>query len=229
MKIQELFKDFRHGIVSYGKSIEAAVLIPLVEIDGEIHLILQLRASNLNAHSGEISFPGGKKEKKDRNFLETAVRETMEELGLQRESIEVICEMDTLVAPFNVIIYPFLGIIHDYESIRINQSEVDHIFTVPLNFFIDNPPSRYDIRVTLSADENFPYERTVKGKDYRFREGCYDSLFYDYEDYNLWGMTAKIIHGFIEHYKAILTTKNESFGRSFSIKLTEIAKDTQSN
>lgn len=201
MNIRDLFQNFRHGIGAYGKSTEAAVLIPLIEKEGETHLLLQKRSPHLKVHSGEISFPGGKRESGDQSFRETAVRETAEELGIPKDSIEVICEMDTLVTPFNVIVYPFLGILHDYSNISINKSEVDHIFTAPLQFFIDHPPRPYPIRVIQTAGSDFPYERTVAGKDYRFREGLYYSLFYDYKDYNLWGMTAKIIHEFVEHYK----------------------------
>ncbi|MGZ4112577.1 MAG: NUDIX hydrolase, partial [Tumebacillaceae bacterium] len=87
---------------------EAAVLVPLIEQDGEIHVLFEVRAQSLRRQPGEICFPGGRLEQQDGSASETAIRETCEELGLRKEQIELVGELDVLVG-HSQLIYSFVG------------------------------------------------------------------------------------------------------------------------
>lgn len=199
--IREKFKGFEKDIQGHGKSFVSSVLIPLVQIDNQIYVLFELRSKTLNVQPGEISFPGGKKDKEDKTFMDTAIRETCEELGVEPSNIEIISEMDTFVAPFNLIIHPFLGVLKDTSQIKINKDEVDHVFMVPLKYFFNVEPKRYSTKVQVIPDENFPYEHIPKGRNYEFKMGKYDVLLYDYKGYIIWGITAKIIYDAVCHFK----------------------------
>jgi NTP pyrophosphohydrolases including oxidative damage repair enzymes len=135
-QIKHHFKNFETNIIDHDSALESSVLIPLLNIDDTVYVLFQVRSKNISAQPGEISFPGGKKELSDINFMKTAIRETCEELGIEARDIEIIAEMNTFVAPFNIIIHPYLGIIKDFSKININEDEVDHIFLVPLSYFL---------------------------------------------------------------------------------------------
>lgn len=199
--IRNNFKNYEHDIQGHKKCLESSVLIPLVEIGGNLYILFQLRSKTLTMQPGEISFPGGKREKSDKDFEMTAVRETCEELGIDTDNIEIITEMDTFVAPFNLIIHPFLGMIKDTSLIKINKAEVDHIFMVPLDYFLNSEPDKFYTRVQVIPDESFPYHLIPGGRDYEFRTGDYDVLLYNYNGYIIWGITAKIIREFVHQYK----------------------------
>lgn len=200
-EIKDKLKHFKKDIQGHGKSFVSSVLIPLVEIDKELYVLFELRSKTLNAQPGEISFPGGKKDEEDLTFMDTAIRETCEELGVKEENIEIITEMDTFVAPFNLIIHPFLGILKDTSQMNVNKAEVDHVFMVPLKYFFDTKPNRYGTKVQVIPDEDFPYEHIPRGRNYEFKMGRYDVLLYDYEGYIIWGITAKIIYDMVCHFK----------------------------
>ena len=129
----------------------SAVLIPLIHINDEYHLLFQKRANNIR-QGGEVCFPGGEFDpEKDRDFLETAVRETIEEIGIKKDDIEIIGEMDTLVAPMGVTVDPFVGVlnINDLDKLNIDQTEVDRVFILPVSYFLSNNPSEYYVNLEV--------------------------------------------------------------------------------
>ncbi|OPJ56826.1 NUDIX hydrolase [Alkalithermobacter paradoxus] len=200
-KLKQSFTNFKPYINTFEIPYIYSVLIPILEIDNNLHILFQVRSKNLKSQPNEISFPGGKFEDTDITFEKTAIRETCEELGIDEKNIDIICPLNIFVAPFNMIINPFLGEIKDFESININKDEVDHIFLVPLNFFINNEPSTYKTQVNIIPDKNFPYHLIPSGENYKFKTGTYDVLFYEYKDYIIWGITAKILKNFVDSYK----------------------------
>lgn len=182
---------------------EYAVLIPLIFDDGQWKIIYEFRAMDLKRQPGEISFPGGRVEKGE-SFKQAAVRETMEELMINRKNINLIGELDYLVSNGNYTIYCFMGLITGLElkDIKPNPDEVDHIFTVPLDFFLDNRPDEYFLDVITRRNEEFPYNLIPNGDKYDFSStGKHSVLFYHYEDYNIWGYTAKMTRRFIDIIK----------------------------
>ncbi|WP_099187864.1 NUDIX hydrolase [Tepidibacter mesophilus] len=200
-KFTNSFSNFKPQINNYKNFSKSSVLIPLIQKDSDLFILFEVRSKDLNTSPSEISFPGGKFDMSDITLEKTAIRETCEELGLNEKNISIISPLNILVTPFNMIIHPFLGTIDDYSDISINQSEVDHTFLVPLNFFINTQPESYKHKIQILPCDNFPYSLIPNGKNYKFKEGIYDTLIYEYENYVIWGITARIIKDFIDTLK----------------------------
>lgn len=181
-----------------------SVLIPLIENNGRWEVIYEVRAKNLKSQPGEISFPGGRVEEGE-TFKDTAIRETMEELLIEADNINVIGELDYLVSYANFTIHCFLGIISgiNVDKIKPNKDEVDHLFTVPLEFFLNNEPDRYVLDLQTVENSEFPYYLIPNGKDYSFKIGKHHVLFYKYNDYIIWGFTAKMTKHLVEIIKSV--------------------------
>ena len=181
-----------------------AVMIPLILEDDQWKIIYELRAMDLKRQPGEISFPGGRVEKGE-TFRQAAIRETMEELLIERKNINLIGELDYLVSNGSYTIYCFMGIITEIEAkdINPNKGEVDHIFTVPLEFFMKNQPDEYFLKLETKKNAEFPYNLIPNGEDYNFNSGKHSVLFYKYKDYNIWGYTAKMTRHFMNIIKDI--------------------------
>ncbi|MGL5151369.1 MAG: NUDIX hydrolase [Clostridium sp.] len=174
----------------------AAITIPIVELEEELNVLFQVRSKKLRSQPGDICFPGGKIESSE-TPLEGAFRETIEELGVNLEDIELINELDTLVRYDNTIVHVFL-IYLDIKNININTEEVDHVFYVPLVELKKIVPSVYSNKINIIRDKDFPYDLINGGNNYKFREVCNKSIFYNYKDYNIWGMTAEILSEFLK-------------------------------
>lgn len=176
-----------------------STLVPIVQVNGQLHLLFEVRSSKLRRQPGEISFPGGKKEPGE-SFEEAAIRETMEELNISRKSIEVIGKLSPVSSHYNDVIHPFAGILHDaiIEDMDFNKAEVDHLFTVPINFFLENMPLEHYMETEPNPIEDFPYHLLPQGKNYTFFKGKYPVYFYEYQDYVIWGLTARTVKNFID-------------------------------
>ncbi len=170
------------------------VMVPLIEIDNQVHLLFEVRSDTLKRQPGEISFPGGSMEEGE-TPEETAVRETLEELLLPSGSIHLMGALDYIVTPFNYIIYPFVGLIQgvDYHKIRGNPAEVERVFSVPLSFFLDTKPLCHHVRVNIVPEKEFPFELIPNGSRYNWKTGGYPVCFYLYNGYIIWGITARIV------------------------------------
>lgn len=178
----------------------ASVIIFLAEIDSEINVLFQMRSKKMRSQPGDISFPGGKIEEGE-DPREAAIRETYEEIGLNKCDFEIVAPLNILTTHYNLLIHPYLGYIKDITKIKISRDEVDHIFFVPLEYFIDNEPLIINSEMVVKRNEDFPYERINGGKNYKFKNGLYKSLFYKYNDYNIWGITAIMLNDFINDLK----------------------------
>ena len=114
----------------------AAVLVPIVD-HAEPTVLLTQRAQHLPDHPGQVSFPGGKIEKSDDNPLASALRETDEEIGLNRDFIEPLGYLDLYMTTLGYRIVPVLARVKPGFSLKLNASEVDATFEVPLAFVMD--------------------------------------------------------------------------------------------
>lgn len=181
------------------KMAEFAVLIPLINNKGKWELIYELRAMNMKSQPGEVSFPGGRLENGE-TFQEAAIRETIEELNIEEININILGELDYLVSYANLEIHCFLATISgvDVDKIYPNPAEVDHLFTIPLDFFLNNEPKAYSLEMETKYNEEFPYNLIPKGKDYNFRKSKRTIYFYIYNDYIIWGYTATMTKHLLE-------------------------------
>jgi len=179
--------------------INFSVLVPLIEIKNEFNLIFEVRSMSIKRQPGEVSFPGGRIEDGE-SPLDAAVRETWEETGIDRENIKIITELDYATNKNGSFVYSFLGHIEntDYSSIKFSKDEVSELFYVPLSYFLENEPEKYYINYYPKTEENFPLHMISEGANYKWEDIRYPVYFYKYNDYIIWGLTAKITNGFIK-------------------------------
>lgn len=141
---------------------EAAVLVPLVERAEGVTVLFTLRTSTLTAHAGQISFPGGRREPEDRSPEDTALRETEEEIGLSRDRIEVVGQLDTYVTRTGFRVTPVVGLVRPPFALDPDPTEVDEVFEVPLTFILDPANPQRHSRTFMGAERYFyafPYQQ----------------------------------------------------------------------
>lgn len=116
----------------------AAVLIPLILKEEQIHIIFTKRSAYIGVHSAQISFPGGRMEQDDEHLQATALRETQEELQLENPRIELLGALTPLyIPPSNYWVHPFAGILHNPPIQWNRQSEeVDRVLEPSLKRFL---------------------------------------------------------------------------------------------
>ena len=154
----------------------AAVLVPIIVESEDARIVYTVRKDDLADHAGQISFPGGSIEARDTSLLETALRETEEEIDLRPELIEVVGELEEMyIPPSNFRVSPFVGLLPPEAEMVLAPDEVEEIFTVPLK--------------TLTAHETF---RKVlwrrEGRDYKVPVFAIEGPVRR----NIWGATAAI-------------------------------------
>ncbi|HEU4965035.1 MAG TPA: CoA pyrophosphatase [Bacilli bacterium] len=195
-RIAETFARREAGILGEQSLKKAAVFVPLLEQDGELHVLFQERAHHLRNQPGEICFPGGRVEAQDANPRATAVRETCEELGLPEQGVEVLGKLDILVSYFQII-YPYVGRIREPGQIAPDADEVAEVFTVPLSDLLQQEPEMHPVGFQVVPPDEFPFDWIQNGRAYHWRQGKIPQYFYFYEDRIIWGLTARILHHFL--------------------------------
>jgi len=178
-----------------------SVLVPMIEINGQLNLIYEVRSKTIR-QPGEISFPGGKIEECE-SPVDAAIRETWEELGIQKENIEILAELDYATSKGGSFVYSFFGYIKNIEATEIvySHDEVSELFCVPLSFFLENEPEKYYMNYYPQADDDFPYNLVNDGINYNWGNLRYPVYFYKYGNYVIWGLTAKITYSLINKIK----------------------------
>ncbi len=139
----------------------SAVLAPIVSVHGAPHLLFTKRSSQLHEHRGEISFPGGHFDEKDPNLLFTALREAEEEIALRQSSAQVLGLLNPVFTVVtNYLIYPFVAAItpsFSLSDLTLNQSEVESVFTVPIQQFADPSILRIETRERMGMKLNIHF------------------------------------------------------------------------
>lgn len=173
------------------------ILIPLVHVDSETHVLFEVRSMKLRSQPGDICFPGGRLDNEDASLKACAIRETEEEIGIHANQINHVISLDYIVSETRII-HPFAGELNSLADIDINQSEVSEVFTVPLRFFLDNAPRVHKIYFNVEPEQNFPFDLIQNGKAYDWKTREMNELFYEYDNRVIWGLTARVMHHFIQ-------------------------------
>ena len=194
-QIRETLGTHQTEQIQESSVMHAAVLIPLVQRDGALHVLFEERNRSI-PQGGEICFPGGQLEPGE-SPAEAAVRETAEELLIAAEQIELIAPMHRLSANGARIIDSFLGRLQGYEG-TWEPDEVARTFLIPLDSFLQTPPEVYEGRSRVIPGGDFPYDLIPGGRDYRFASTLQKFYFYRTEFGVIWGLTAKLLYHFTE-------------------------------
>jgi len=151
----------------------AAVLVPIVERDEGLTILLTRRATHLKHHAGQISFPGGRIEPGDAGPWDAALRETEEEIGLPREHVQLAGYLCDHFVITGYVVTPVVGFVRPGFTLKLDVTEVEEAFEVPLSFVLD-PANRV------------PHERHFAGRSF---------MGYDipYQGHNIWGATAVML------------------------------------
>ncbi|MDS9471872.1 CoA pyrophosphatase [Sporosarcina pasteurii] len=201
-KLKDRLNEKQSLFIGEETAFRSAVLIPLVQVNGEWQILFEVRAFTMRKQPGDISFPGGKIDLSDPTPLAAALRETHEELGVNPETVTVIEELSPYIASPTFVIYPFVAVI-DYSEIipSYNKEEVDEVFTIPLKWLLNYEPYMHIVSVQPTPASDFPFEKIMNGVDYEWGTRVIEEWFYDYKDYTIWGITARILKHFIERIK----------------------------
>jgi len=118
------------------KPIAASVLVPLIERDDGLHVLLTRRTDHLKDHAGQVSFPGGRAEADDADAIATALRETHEEVGLPREQPQVLGTLNPYTTVTSYVITPVVALVRPPFDLALDSFEVAEAFEVPLQFLM---------------------------------------------------------------------------------------------
>jgi len=186
------------------RSAQFAVLVPLVELDGELHLLYEVRSASLQRQPGEVCFPGGHMELGEA-AEECALRETTEELAIPSDSVRVLGPLDFICHRSGFVLYPILALVdsHAVKNIVPNSAEVDRVMLVPVSSLSKMTPEEYRLELLPTPATNFPYERIGIPRDYPWNRGVDNGYIYSWPEKTIWGLTARITR----HVLALLNTE----------------------
>jgi 8-oxo-dGTP pyrophosphatase MutT (NUDIX family) len=151
----------------------AAVLVPIILREDGLTMLLTKRTEHLNHHAGQVSFPGGRAETQDASPVDTALRETEEEIGLARDHVEIVGYLDDYQTGTGFHIVPVVGFVTPGFNLTLDEFEVAEAFEVPLDFLFDTANHEQHSRI------------------WNGRERQYYAM--PYQGYYIWGATAGMI------------------------------------
>ena len=155
-KLSNFLEKREHTVLTDIDVITAAVAVPLLEIDGEDHIVFTVRSNKLRRQPGEISFPGGHCEPNDKSGAHAAMRECSEELGIDLDKIELLGNLDCLVSVIGVKLYAVAVRLHT-SDLKPNPDEVGEVFTVPLQYLLNMEPTVGHLDIATRPLKDFPF------------------------------------------------------------------------
>lgn len=161
----------------------AAVLVPIVHRDGDLHLVFIRRSDSVESHRGQVAFPGGRVDPTDTTLLHTALREAHEEVGIEPQVVDVLGGFPTMsTVSSGMQVAPFVGLLKRPVDYRIQEVEVAEVFEVPLRVLADpNYRGQYEWRRDKDRpSSNFPAifygGQTIWGLTLRITENLLDIM-----------------------------------------------------
>jgi 8-oxo-dGTP pyrophosphatase MutT (NUDIX family) len=151
----------------------AAVLVPLIDRDEGLNVLLTYRSVDLEHHAGQISFPGGRLEQSDVDAESGALRETEEEIGLSRDFIEILGRLPDHVIISGYQVTPVVGLVRPGFMLRLDPTEVAGTFEAPLQHLFD--------------------PETHLSRRYRVGEEELEAFDLPWQEHNIWGATAGML------------------------------------
>lgn len=161
----------------------AAVLCPMIERKGRLHVVLTHRAGHLRHHAGQVSFPGGKVEADDASPQATALREAAEEIGMTPDLVDVVGALDPYQTGTGFRVTPFVGFVARRWRPVLDPGEVDSVFETPLDFLMD-------------AANRQRHSRVWQGRERTFYAMPWQGHF-------IWGATAGILKGLADRLEVL--------------------------
>lgn len=168
------------GLFANREPAGAAVLVPLVQREAGLNLLLTRRTDHLRDHAGQISFPGGRVEPEDDGPVATALRETEEEIGLSRQHIEIIGQLPVYSTVTAFQVTPVVGLVEPGFTLTLDDFEVAEAFEVPLAFLM-NPAHHRHHRFEFAGAERRFLSMPWQGEE---------------REYFIWGATAAMLRNF---------------------------------
>jgi 8-oxo-dGTP pyrophosphatase MutT (NUDIX family) len=159
----------------------SGVLIPVLERPGQLSVLLTQRSAELKHHAGQVSFPGGRMEDIDEDVVQAALRETHEEVGIPPDAITVIGYLDPMPTVTGYAVTPVVGMVSGDAPLRLDHTEVEYAFEVPLTFLLD--------------------ERNGRASEREYQGRTIPTIEFHYESERIWGATAHMV---IELRKLVL-------------------------
>lgn len=195
----------------------SAVLVLLLLVNEEYHFVFEKRASDIR-QPGEICFPGGKFDPAlDASFRDTAIRETVEELGVVSEKLRIMGNLDTVVATMGATVDAFLAILDldNLEDLQINLQEVERVFTIPVSYFEEHEPEAYKVKLTVHPSyvnqegeevTSFPAKELGLPERYTKPWGNVVSNVFVYRVAGvvIWGLTARLIRDVVAKLRSLV-------------------------
>jgi 8-oxo-dGTP pyrophosphatase MutT (NUDIX family) len=164
----------------------AAVLVPLYQAGGAWHVLFTQRTYLVETHKGQVSFPGGRVDPEDVDAVATALREAEEEIGLKREDVTVLGQLDELLTVTQYRITPIVGVFPWPYPFVLSEAELSAVFGVPLAWLAD--PQNLEIRYR---------EPMVSGPKVPV-------YYLHYENYIIWGATARMLMNLLDVLRPVL-------------------------
>ena len=204
--LQRDFGEYGNRIIGSEESIQSAVLVPFVEVEGVESILFEKRAPDIR-QGGEICFPGGRVDEEDATTIETVVRETVEETGIDSSLITVQKPAGYMITRIGAFIEVYMGWmnIKSLDELSPNPDEVSRLFTIPVSYFMKNEPEFYHYRQITEPwyiDENgkrvdlFPAKELGLPERYwnPWSNGKHRFVVYRYDGEVIWGITARIMY-----------------------------------
>jgi 8-oxo-dGTP pyrophosphatase MutT (NUDIX family) len=174
-----------HDVFPFEKNdltLTGSVIILIFPKNKKINIVLIQRTTYPGVHSDQISFPGGKSEKGDRDLIDTALRETNEEIGIPVKDIRILGTLTPLFIPVsNIIVYPVVGCISYKPDFKTDKAEVKFLIEPPLNYLLRPDIIEKKIMIIQNTKVRVPY--------------------FNFNGKHIWGATAMILSEFLEVIK----------------------------